>query len=211
MTSWLRRNRWGLALLLPALAAAVLASSFRYLNLYEPWIEGDVTDQSGAVTLAAQDDDPDAVAAGSTATLTPTAITTVASGTGLDGSTEVLAPEGSTLWRLDVDVAAPTQMVLAGCEISLLDDTGRSYAVMTGSYSGRAVNSSYNAGACTPYLLTGRTLDLDGSYIEAEPGSERPESWSLTLFVVMPDGVPPTRMSVGWAAAADRWVTDLPL
>lgn len=211
MTSWLRRNRWGLALLLPALAAAVLASSFRYLNLYEPWIEGDVTVQSDGVSLSAQDGDTDAVAAGSTATLTPTAITTVASGTGRDGSTEVLAPEGSSLWRLDVDVQAPTDMVLTGCAISLLDDAGRSYAVMTGSYSGYSVNSSFNAGACTPYLLTGRTLDLDGSYIEAEPGSERPESWSLTLLVVMPDGVAPSRMSVGWAGSADRWVTDLPL
>jgi len=112
---WWRRNRWGLVALLPALVAAMGVNLSSAYEMYwksqprEPVAVGDggwvafAGARMRLVDLALADDLKDSY------------------------SNPVTPPEGTRVWRARIAFDAPQPEPLAGCELLLEDDAGRTY------------------------------------------------------------------------------------
>lgn len=180
MTSWWRRNRIWLALLLPALALALAASSFRLVRLYLPWewsqpIVADAT----TGTLQQPWTDIDGTPQTRNVTVTADMLTTASASEGL------MPAEGSTLWLLHLTFSADADQSLSQCTVELVDAEGVRYTAGTaGTVEDPAAPASYGAGRfdCVP----------------VDTSAPRPASWTRTAMIVIPDGRTPVAIRIGW-------------
>lgn len=189
--SWWRRNRLWLALLLPLLALALAASSFRLSNLYLrwEWNQPVVVHGSGVYTQNYQDTRNNQRTRTAKVGIAQLARTTVV-------AADHPAP-GTELWRIDLDFEAAPDQFLAGCTIEFEDAAGVRYGTQGAKVdaSGRP-NPLPRRPECVPSDAPGPELDWFGELVS--PSVPRPGTWKVVASVAMPEGVRPTAVRVLW-------------
>lgn len=213
--SWWRVNRWGLLLVLPLLAAALAAGSFRLVTLYLPWFASPGTHVEGAVTVTTGSSFvvyPDGEEY--TATFTPLDIVPVSSAPDdayLGDGSDLAAAPGARLWRLTTQVEADPAMSLVECRISLLGPDGTHYVagLAQTTSDGSVVVPALSAGSCVPTGTPGPYSDLDGRVQPVEEGEERPATYTIDTYVAVPSTVVPDRVRVDMSMGG-HWTVDTP-
>ncbi|QWW19804.1 hypothetical protein I6B53_01325 [Schaalia sp. 19OD2882] len=207
--SWLRLNAWGLALLIPAIALAAAANSYRYVVLYRPWFEQREIVQSGSLTLAS--DDQASGATGQVAAFTPVLVEKVAEQPEegpFSGPRRTI--EGVQLWHVAVEASAPTDMDLAGCELSLRDAQGRTFDEGLATFAAKSRILGRPDGKCAPAGKAGPGVNVDGTPMPMSSGDERPQKWTKDLYVAVPEALTPTHLVVKWQFRPQTHVVELP-
>jgi len=189
---WWRENRFWLPALPLALAGLLLASSY---NVKEYWYDNGLHDElasAGPGTFASATDHYDD---GRGPTSRTFSVRLAALGT-----TDVYPdeedrgpgrpPKGVGAVVVYLDWEAPTDQVLRGCTVSVVDDQGRRYDVDTSTF----VNSCTPEGHAGPQAPFGST-DERGTVPE---GEERRETWSTRTVILVPLGREITQVRVWW-------------
>ncbi len=211
MKEWTRINRWGLALLLPALLLAVGASSFRYVMIHERWFVEERTVQATAIVMPDPDNDRYPAKVSHEITLTPLLVQEVDSAPGTIGDEEMTAPPGTRLWHVRVRAQARQDMVLQTCVLALEDIHGRVYDFGRGLIQGNQVVTGFVEGSCdVGGDLEVPSFDVDGNFVPAGPGAARPEVWELDLYAAVPEEVELRCLRAGWRGHPDVWLVELP-
>ena len=193
--TWLRRNRWGLALLPVAVLLAVVASSSRVVHFWYPYGPHDV--QSGSVgeqvhlrqdwqdrsgTYVREDDV-------TVTSVEPTEVIRDWDGEDVPGK----GPEGTRLWRVALDMKAPTDAVIFGCQLEIVDTEGREFPYSTSwiEPGSRKVSPCLNPDEIGPQPAL-----VDGEAHETE--TERPASWSTVADVLLAEDTVPQTVRIWW-------------
>lgn len=194
MRAWWRRNARWLALMIPLLALALAASSFRLVTLYLPWEWSRPTVANATSGTLRQDF------------------------TGFDGErwrrevrVEVLGLEqaalfgdtkaaaGGVLWRVLLAFEADPEQHLDGCEVELLDADGTRYDFRSGQEP--AEKGGYFVPPvlvpCVPEEAPGPTLDPLSGELTPSPVT-RPRTWHERVLIAMPEEVAPAALRIGW-------------
>lgn len=181
MNSWLRRNRWGLVLLLPALAAALIGASFRLTTgwaAFSYWREHPPVGFAQHFSLDGVD------------YFRQVDVRLVASSV-LEFPPGANRPADTTLLQLDVGFAAPPDSPLSACTVTLVDGQGRSFTPIGGMDDGDVTTQA----GCVPVAAPGPIatgLDLPDS------GEQRPASWERGMIFLLPTDARPVALRLGW-------------
>lgn len=203
--SWWRRNRIWLLLLVPVLAIAIAASSYRMLNLYLPWQWSRPVVVEGTVgTLRQTYTELDDVRRTREVQVEVRSVTQHSEWDG------VQAVAGGAMWRVLLRFEAEPDQFLHGCHIELVDADGNRYDFTSG------LESAEEGGFyLSPWLLTcvpdeapGPTVALFQNEIIESP-IERPRAWRFDALIAMPEGVTPTAVRIGWKTP-DYLVLEIP-
>lgn len=188
---WWRRNRLWLALLVPLLALALAASSYRLTTLYLPWqwSRPQVVARTGTFTQTFRDTERVTWTRTVTVTVQQVARTTVVAG-------EAAAP-GAQLWLVELEFAAAPDQLLDGCTIELEDAAGTIYGG-SGAKVDRAGRPQLTAqrSACVPQDAPGPTRDFTGELVPSP--IERPPRWTSAASLALPGDVEPVAVRVLW-------------
>lgn len=197
MTTWWRRNRLWVALLIPALLLAIALSAFRWMTLYQPWEWSAGTSSNGpsgtfTQTFLGFDDKHHE----RTVHVTVNAVEPV------ESLGDEAAVDGATMWRIDLRFEAdPNQLLAGACRVTLLDAAGTEYGYQPGRRqadpNGPPLMTKVMDPQCVPEETPGPDLEpFTGELIE--PSIPRPRTWDYSTSVVLPDGVTPERVRIGW-------------
>jgi len=179
--SWWGRNRIGLLLLLPALAAAVAAASFRMVIGYGTFTYWRAHDPVGFVQPFSLD---------GTDYLRTISVALV-SQEQLDFPSGSVRPPGTSLVRVDVRYEAPPTSPLLGCDIRLADTAGRTFRPIGSVRDGAASPTA----DCVP----GDTPGPDSTGLDLTDGTiARPGEWSGAYLFLLPDDADPVALRLGW-------------
>lgn len=196
-TTWWRRNRLWLALLLPLLGLALAASSFRLFTLYLPWQWSRPIVTNGPTGTLTQD-----FLATDGAPLSRTVTVTLDAMRAVPSHDEDAAAPGATLWQVDLTLAAAPDQVLDGCQVELLGPDGTRYATTSAGKVPADPDDRFWMGTdhlmCVPEDAPGPTMSFLGVVQPKEGTPERPASWPMTASAAIPDGVRPTAVRVMW-------------
>jgi hypothetical protein len=198
MTTWWRRNRWGVIGLPFALVAALVASSDRVSSYY--WHEGLHDPQQAEpgewleyrdVLFDGAGEHPLEVAIH----LDGTATTTQP----WDSEIPFELPDGARAIRVDLTLRAAPDMILRGCFLALRGSDGTRY-----DYANDAAGSLQPSSPCVPQLTPGPSPSLGAIDADLSPdGSEaRPETWSVAPVVIVPEDADITEVLVWWQQPA---------
>ncbi|MDO9379600.1 MAG: hypothetical protein Q7T56_12195 [Nocardioidaceae bacterium] len=203
MRPWLRRNRWGLVLVLPLVVVALLASSSRLLVYWwDPGFhEGATAGADGVVSFAGEYDDgfqqyP------VEADLRLDGVTKVDAVTGGARPGPVTVPDGAQLWRVDLHVEADPDIALGGCNLALVDDAGTRWVSSTLSAYTTAEVGTF---PCVPTDAIGPrpVIGVKGAKPEVPAGEpERPPAYDTQAYVLTPDDARPTAVRMWWILPA---------
>lgn len=193
---WQANKRWTVALL-PAIAAVIAASSFRYFHVYQP------NTFSEAVS----------VAAGETAHFDREFVTeehtfwraAEVEVFAVQKLEEIDFPDFQPtadveLWAVATSWKAQPDVTLSWCETWLTDTNGTSY----GNYSELIGDKNFDKNfssmyACVPPEATGpdapSIFDPDP---QEDPDNKRPETWRKVNVFALPPGVTPKTLQIGW-------------
>lgn len=193
--SWVRRNRWGLILLPVAVLLAVVASSSRMVHFWYPYGPHDVQGVALGETVRLSQEWQDRSGkhvrdVGVTVTaVEPTTVVRDYNDEDVPGA----GPGGTALWRVELDLKAPTDDVILGCQLEIIDTQGREFPYSSTGLQQGAVKSSpcLNSGAVGPQaaLIEGRGQESD---------TPRPESWSTVADVITAGDAVPERVRIWW-------------
>ncbi|MEL4359253.1 MULTISPECIES: hypothetical protein [unclassified Luteococcus] len=189
-TSWWRRNRLWLALLLPLLALAVASSSWAYFRLYRTQQYHQAhraTDGTVHLVHPTRDTGFDYTIDVTMHLVRVEKVT--------DGSWSV--PPGQTLWRSVVRFEADPEALLNGCRVSLLDRQGRRFVPGVGMKAGAAARGAVE-NECVPRDHSGPAV-IAGKVLPPNEGEERPPSWESTRLWALPDGAEPGELRIAWS------------
>lgn len=192
--TWWKRNRLWLALCVPLLALALVASSFRLISLYLPWQWSAPTVAHAAEgTLLQNYLELDGVRRDREVTVRVTSLTQRDTYDGL------VAVAGAALWQVDLELTAAPDQFLELCEVELADADGNRYDIRSGIVPADS-DDYYSAPValkCVPEDAPGPTVSLFTDDIVESP-VPRPDSWSVYALIAVPEGVTPTEVRVGW-------------
>ncbi|MBK8732992.1 MAG: hypothetical protein IPL93_09040 [Actinomycetales bacterium] len=189
--SWWRRNRVALVALLPMLALALAASSFRYVSIYRPttFVAGQVATGSTGRFLAP--------VPGAEPPTTRDVSITLVSATPHASSGDLSAAKGTRLWEVELEFAADPGVPLTGCTIELLDVAGQVYGTAGGKPVPATGRDRTAYPGCVPDATPGPELDLDGRVIPAT-GRQRPASWPVLAVIAIPTSGTPVAVRIHW-------------
>lgn len=193
-TSWWRRNRIWLIVLVPLLLAALAASSFRLVRLYLPneWSRPQQV-QGSAGTFEQRFMGTDGVWRTRNVSVSVVDLVSLPSGNGM------IAAPGSQLWQLILAFEAAPDQFLAGCEIELADASGNRYDRNSGLLTERGQVAFFDSTDCVPEDAPGPKFDVLGVL---EPEVPRPEMWMIDTVAALPAGVEPTQVIIKWSKPA---------
>ena len=193
--SWFRRNRWGLLLLLPALALALLGNSSR-LQLfwwdYKPH-EPTRTTIGAPVAFAEEFDDFD----GRWRRSLEVSVVSVLTGTvALDEEgvrIEDPTPPGAQWVAVRLHVETDPGTVLFACRLSILDDRGRE-----ATYGATSVGRyDLPTSPCTPADRPGPQSGGQEAQ-QAAAQNPRPASYDVTAYVLTAEDFTPAEVRLWW-------------
>lgn len=191
--AWWERNRLWLLLLLPLLALALAATSFRLVTLYLPWewsrpLMANGTEGTLRQTFLGTDD----VRRGREVTVTAVEFVTV------DEFDTAVPPPGATLRTITLAFDADPDQILDRCTVIVVDTRGNQYAAGKAGTISTDPRRSFvlDSISCVPYDTPGPTM---GSDEVIEPKVPRPRTWSVTLPVALPDDATPAELRIGWS------------
>lgn len=191
--SWWRRNRLWLLLIVPLLALAFAASSFRLVTLYLPWEwSRPISADDSIGVLQQRYVELDGVRRDREVQVEVLSVLSYETLGGLQ------AVDGATLWRVWLELTAEPEQFLSGCEVELADADGNRYDFRSGL---EAAGGGYHL---TPFLISCVPQDAPGPTVEPLSGEvvpseiERPGTWREEVFIAVPEGVEPTAVRIGW-------------
>jgi hypothetical protein len=196
VTSWLRRNRWGLLALPVAVVLAVGANAQR---LHDYWWDQDL--RHAAVTgnqgdwVSWSDDFTDAAGPG---TRTFRVRVSGTESIGADGpsaeSTDLELPPDLMGLRITMDFEAAPDQVLTGCQLALRDAGGNRYV-----YRMKVNDLTQDLWPCLPGDHYGPSPSITAGQPRAVmPGDERPPRWTIQRVVVVPRTAVITDVLLWW-------------
>lgn len=171
MSTWWRRNRWGVAALVPVLAATV---ALNWGDAYDKYWKSQPRE---AVTAS---DDGWVSFAGARMRL-------AGLGPGNDltvfGGKPFPAPSGTTVWKARIAFAGAQPDDLAGCAILLEDAAGRTYEA-----SPAELSEARGAGfvSCTPSIEDEDRTEYERAAYFITPAGTRPSAVRITLRTQTP-------------------------
>ncbi|MEZ5086284.1 MAG: hypothetical protein R2722_08555 [Tessaracoccus sp.] len=193
-TTWWRRNRLWLALLVPLLLAALAASSFRLVTLHLPWEWSRPIVASGSSgTLTQEYRDLDGEQRSREVRVDVVELEEVESYNGAK------AMVGGTLWNVVLELEADPDQFLFGCEVELTDKDGTRYDFRS-SLEPVEEDGFFLPPMlihCVPEHAPGPTIEPLTGEVVASP-TQRPRLWRQEVQIVMPDGVEPAGVRIGW-------------
>lgn len=192
--SWWKRNRLWLALVVPLLALALAASSFRLFTLYLPWQwSAPIASDTSVGTLKQRYLELDGVERDREVRVEVVSLEPRESVDGL------VAVDGATLWRIELELTAAPDQFLEFCDIELSDAAGTRYdfrsSVVPEDPDG--FNPPPFALRCVPEDAPGPTLAPFSDEVIESP-VDRPRTWTTEALIAVPNGVTPTAVRVGW-------------
>lgn len=193
--TWVRRNRWGLVLLPVAVVLAVLASSSRMVHFWYPYGPHDV--QSGAVGEQVHLSQDWQDRSGRYVREVDVTVTSVEPTTMIrdwdDQDVPGQGPAGTRLWRVALEMRAPTDAVLFGCQLEIVDTQGREFP-----YSTTRIEPS--EGKISP-CLNADEVGPQPALVEGQEHvteTERPGSWSTVADVLLAEDAVPRTVRIWW-------------
>jgi hypothetical protein len=196
VTSWLRRNRWGLLALPVAAALAVGANAQR---LHDYWWTVDLRNAAATGSLGEwvtwSDDFTDALGDG-TRTLrvkVSRAESTADSGAMSDVAADLELPPDLMGFRVTMDFEAETDQVLFGCRMALLDDAGNRYV-----YTPNTKGLSQEMSPCLLGNQEGPVPSISAGEPRTAIYGERPPQWTTQAVVVVPRSAKITQVLLWW-------------
>lgn len=172
LSSWLRKNRWGLWLFLPALTLVIATASMRFYTFY--WIYRPHIDRGLSLSVTRE---AEGIPYPIVATVSLENIQQVTSHPDFD------VPYGANLWLVDVHFAAPPESVVDICDVLAFDTTGRRFAPVARK------STWFYTPVCTPENSPGALAP--GSLPHSSTDTPRPAEWTIRFaFVAPPDAVP---------------------
>lgn len=194
--SFLRRNRLGLVLLVPALALALGTTAMHYATVYRPsaptsahaagadgWSRMDVRlSPSGvdvhrvvAARITAQED---------------------------LGAVEEVSLPGTHIVRLEIEFEAPSDSPLVSCGWRILGTDGDLYTPFAVGQpgGGSEENAALEQRSCVPESTPGPGYGFGDETVVEDPFAEgpRPQTWTRAVLVSVPDGVDVSAVRIGW-------------
>jgi hypothetical protein len=110
--------------------------------------------------------------------------------------TETLDDPAYDVWQVDLDFKAPTDSVLALCNLALTDEDGNRF-----TYDSYALGLTMDIYPCVPGDAVGPNHTMEGEQREmGGSGAPRPAEWSTTPIIVAPKGVEITGVRLWWTA-----------
>jgi hypothetical protein len=194
VTSWLRRNRWGL-LALPVTAALAVGANAQRLHDY--WWDQDLrlAGATGSQREWVQWTDSFSDAAGDG---TRTFHVKVTGSEPIDAtsaeSADLELPSDLTGWRVTLEFEAAPDQVLFGCRLALVDENGNRYLF-------RAIvnNLMQDMHPCVPDDNPGPQPSITaGEPRTVVYGGERPRQWTTRPVVVVPRTAKITEVLLWW-------------
>lgn len=189
--AWWRRNRLWLALLLPLVVLALLATSFRLQKIYLPWYWTRPHVAQGTSMTFQQDWRSENTTFRRTVDLSVVSVTQVYS---LD---DALAVPGGILYRVEITASAAPDQILNLCKVWLEGPDGTLYDGGTAGKVEAPGGYMRMTAQCVPEDAPGPTIDYDGTTVVPSP-EPRPASWSIVTGVVLPATVTPTKVRIAW-------------
>ncbi|MFC5338392.1 hypothetical protein [Leucobacter denitrificans] len=191
---WWRRNRLWLALLLPLLALALIASSFRLFTLYLPWQwSAPIVAGASEGTLTQRYLELDGVKWDREVTVRLISLEP------RETTDDFVAVKGAMLWAVNLEFEASPDQFLDACEVGLGDAEGNRYDFRSGIESANA-DDLYLAPVvlrCVPEDAPGPTVAPFSDEVIESP-IERPRTWTREFLFALPTGVTPTEVRVAW-------------
>lgn len=184
--SWWRRNRNWLAVVVPVVAIAVLATAFRWFMIYQPNEWSRPTKAEGSTGTLHQE------YTGQDGNRTSLDVTVTLGGVSeISEFEEAKAAPGGTMWLVELNLTADPEQDLASCMISLIDDQQVRYEASTVDLG--AGNNAGKVGSTDSILWDTNRLDC-----VPEGFGERPATWTVQAAIVLPTGTAPTSVEIGW-------------
>lgn len=188
---WWRRNRWGLVALPVAMAAALAASSYRVETYW--WLEKPrdlVHAERGEwVTFSASQYDR----GGDRPFTVRVRLDDVRPAEAAFGEDDPLEPPaGVQAVAVDLSLSAAPDVPLASCDLAVRDASGTEYA-----YQSTSPSISQATSPCVPPDARGPDLDLFEG-IDPDTGPRRPDEWTVSPVVLLPDGVEVAEVVLSW-------------
>jgi len=196
VTSWLRRNRWGL-LALPV--AAVLAVGANAQRLHDYWWTVDLRNAAATGSqgdwVTWTDDFTDALGDGTRTFRVKVSRTesTVDSDAMSDVAADLELPPDLTGARVTMDFEAAADQVLFGCRMALLDDAGNRYV-----YQPIVNGLTQPMHPCVPEDQPGPVPSISAGEPRTAIYGERPPQWTTQAVVVVPRSAKITRVLLWW-------------
>ncbi|MFV0462847.1 MAG: hypothetical protein ACK5MP_06605 [Nostocoides sp.] len=123
--TWWRRNRWGVILVLPALALAVIASAYRLQLFWWDYAPHQATPGLlGQPVTFREHEDSDRYPYDLDLTMTVTQVARVERPEGTIRPWTWPTPSGAGWWRVDLHMVVDPTTPLAGCQLRLVDAGG---------------------------------------------------------------------------------------
>lgn len=119
---------------------------------------------------------------------------------------ELVLPQRFSAWAVLTQWAAPEESILYGCRLWATADDGNKYrmsnSVLSDGMPDPNIDTAYG---CTPPDASGPKLSWDQenfpddfTKLALDPGEPRPEEYRKLTVIVVPDGVQPTQLHIGW-------------
>lgn len=197
MKRWVRRNRWGLAVL-PLAVAVALAGTARHVQTY--WYEADLrvayrAEPGGEVTIrSGYDDGYQRYPIRPTLRLqSATKVSTVTS----NGRQEPVTPvAGATVWKVVLGVTADPNMILTGCTVALSDGSRRWEAGLDAAHTKASVIGS----SCVPAATPGPQWLPNTPSPVVDANEVRPAQYTVENYVVTSADAAVSEVLVWWGA-----------
>ncbi|NLT57203.1 MAG: hypothetical protein GXX79_22110 [Actinomycetales bacterium] len=188
---------WYLAVV-PAVAFALAASSYRYVDVYLPNSPSDPV--SGSLGETVHLDQVATVEGVGNRLLADVPLTGV---TRLPAEREPALPDGTAIdvVAVDVDWSAPPESPLAGCSLRMITQEGETYLpasslALTVTDADPAITSYEH---CVPEDTPGPSMAAGVDFgLSEDDRPARPESWSTTVHFIVPEGMTPERVEMIW-------------
>jgi hypothetical protein len=196
VSSWLRRNWWGLLALPFAVALTVGANAQR---LHDYWWDQDLRHAAATGSegewVTWSDGFTDAAGDGTrTFRFKVTGTESLADAGPSDEADDLELPPELTGWRITMDFEAASDQVLFGCRMALLDDDGNRYM-----YRPIVNRLSQNMHPCIPEDNPGPQPSITaGEPRVAIYGGQRPPHWTTRPIVVTPRSATITEVLLWW-------------
>lgn len=110
----------------------------------------------------------------------------------------IIAPKGAKMWVFEFQFSADPKVPASECGIRVLDKNNKIYRMGAATIVDFGTKTSdVNFIPCVPREASGPKIDIITQKIKDSP-IPRPQTWTATLGMAIPEGVTPDRVQIAW-------------